>query len=156
MKSMEMRGLLRVDESQDTRRVAFGLGVFFFFQAKCARMVNVASEYPQASVVDITLMAFDKAGNYYRYARENGKVRRIYLGRSEAALAAAASDREERQARERESLKAREVKQNALATQQAVIEFGRLAQSIVWGALIVSGYRRSLGGNWKRRGRRKQ
>ena len=95
-------------------------------------------------------MAWEARGGcrfYYRVVRDDGRVRRLYLGNGPVAeLAARDAElrRAERQARARSQARLE-------AAEAASRELAELADLLVRAALVAAGYHRHDRGNWRKR-----
>jgi hypothetical protein len=94
-------------------------------------------------------MSWETRGNptyYYRARKINGRVVKEYLGTGASAEAAAAEDEARRLARQ---IASAYEKEDALAS--AMDSFLDLSDTLCKGSLVVSGYYRHHGGEWRRR-----
>ena len=99
-------------------------------------------------------MGWDRGGYYSRSRRENGRVKREYLGKGEVGAIAAHLDLLDREARaaERETDRARRAEMEAL--DRPIEALDELADLLTEAALVAAGYHRHKRGEWrKRRGR---
>ena len=95
-------------------------------------------------------MAWETRGGgryYYKVSRDDGRVRRLYLGTgpvAELAVRDAELRRAERQARARSQARLE-------AAEAASQELAELADLLVRAALVAAGYHRHDRGNWRKR-----
>ena len=88
---------------------------------------------------------------YYRSQRVNGKPRRIYVGSGPAALLAAEQDRQAREARDLQRLRADQLKAGHAQLDVDLAEVHRLGDALGRAALYAAGYHQHCKGDWRPR-----
>ena len=96
-------------------------------------------------------MAWDRHGNYSRSVRVGAKVRRVYLGRGEAAQLAALLDERRRSERLARSLAWRAEEARRAVAEAHLRELDGLADLMMKATLLAAGYHRHDRGAWRRR-----
>jgi hypothetical protein len=96
-------------------------------------------------------MAWDRHGAYSRSVRDGATVRRVYLGRGEAARLAALEDDRRRTERLARSLAWRDEEARRGTADARLRELDELAEVLARAALAAAGYHRHDRGAWRRR-----
>ena len=98
-------------------------------------------------------MAWERRGGglyYYRSERENGRVRKRYVGRGEVAQLVAHADETRRAVRERRRRDERAELERARGISEAGAGLDAAAEALARAEMVAAGYHRHKG-EWRRR-----
>lgn len=96
-------------------------------------------------------MAFDRYGHYYRYRRENGRVRRVYVDGGEVGRQAADEDVARREERRRAKDQERVELARITDLQRLIADHGQGVEMLARATLIAAGFVLNSRGEWSRR-----
>jgi hypothetical protein len=99
-------------------------------------------------------VAWERRGDglyYYQSERENGRVRKRYVGRGEVAEMVAHADKTIRQSRKAKAQREREELERARGIALAGVDLDAAAEVLARAEMVAAGWHNHKGGEWRRR-----